>query len=127
MVTWSLHDERDYRRVMKSIYKSCFESGPSDPLERSIRDRERAIRTGDDTYALVGYVDLVGVTDAEVIEWAEGKKADIGVAPLGMAGVGFTYMLHWHWNPSGLITYVQRVKVLPSAGRASAQVLELAG
>jgi hypothetical protein len=124
---WSLRDERDYRRVMKSIYKSCFESSPSDPLKKSLRDRERAVRTGADTYALIGYVDLVGVTDVELIEWAKGKKADMGRAPLGMVGVGFTYLLHWHWNPSGLITYVQRVRVRPLAKRASAQVLELAG
>lgn len=112
--------ERNFRIFMKKMYKHEFGGRPA-PTVFSLMERARIRDDGepDDCqpyWKEYGYFDGhwsdgTEMTDEEIREYIDEYISVRVYSPYDCTGESFTRFIHWHKNPSGLVSYINYMTI----------------
>lgn len=100
-------EEAFERYILKKTYKATHGRKPSTPISSLSNGDARIHYDPDDYESWVEYGFIVNSedwTDEDIREWVDEEWMRV-TSPYDCSGQTFTYGIHWHRNPCGLISY----------------------
>ena len=101
-------DSEQYEHMKRSAKKALNEGEyyEDEPLTEHGRSQDDGTVNGDVYWVQYGYFDGTHMTDADVREYInENIRVRPPYSPYDCTGREFTWLIDWHRNPSGLISY----------------------
>lgn len=101
--------ERNFRAFMKKMYKHEF-GGRTAPTVRGLTERPRRRYEDADGYGEYwteyGFFNGAGMSDDDIREYIDENIRVRIYSPYDCTGQPFTRFVHWHKNPTGLVSYI---------------------